>query len=87
MSIETLSRPLTASELKKLTQRQLKTAGLKVEPYSGFGGTSLYMTASEAGIHIQSIVTTSGTKVYGATVENNLSQSKLASLVKLAQGL
>jgi hypothetical protein len=87
VSIETLSRPLTASELKTLTQRQLKAAGLKIEPYSGFGGTSLYMTASAAGIHIQSIVTTSGTKVYGATVENTLAKSKLASLVKLAQSL
>ena len=36
-------------KLKKLTQQQLKTAGLKVSHNSGLGGTSLYMTASESG--------------------------------------
>jgi hypothetical protein len=87
VSIETLSRPLTSSELKKIDEQQLKAAGLKIEPYSGLGGTSFYMTASVAGIHIESIATGSGTKLYGATVESNLSKSKLASLVKLAHNL
>jgi hypothetical protein len=88
VSFETLSRSLTASELKKLvTNQELKAAGLKVVSYPGLGGTSFYMTASAAGIHIQSIATGSGTKLYGATVETNLSKSKLASLVKLAQNL
>jgi hypothetical protein len=88
VSIETLSRSLTSSELKKLvTSQLLKAAGLKVVPYSGLGGTSFYMTASAGGIHIESIATGTGTKLYGATVESNLSKSKLASLVKLAQNL
>jgi hypothetical protein len=88
VSIETLSRPLTSSELKKLvTKQEQKATGLKIESYPGLGGTSFYMTASAGGIHIQSIATGSGTKLYGATVESNLSKSKLASLVKLAQNL
>jgi hypothetical protein len=88
IAIETLSRPLTTSELKKLvTNQEIKAAGLKVASYPGLGGTSFYMTASAAGIHIESITTGSGTKLYAASVESNLSKSKLASLVKLAQSL
>jgi hypothetical protein len=88
LSIETLSRSLTASELKKLvSEQEQKATGLKISPYPGLGGVSFYMTASAAGLHIESIATGSGTKLYGATVDSNLAKSKLASLVKLAQNL
>jgi hypothetical protein len=88
LSIETLSRSLTASELKKLVSVQEQhVTGLKIVPYPGLGGASFYMTASTGGIHIESLATGSGTKLYSATVENNLSKSKLVSLIKLAQNL
>jgi hypothetical protein len=87
ISIETLSRSLTSAELKKLVSSQQKTPGLKITPYPGLGGSAYYMTASAGGIRIESLVTGSGTKLYGATVQTNLSKSKLESLLKLAQQL
>jgi hypothetical protein len=87
VSIETLSRPLTSAELKKLVSEQQKTPGLKITPFPSLGGSAFYMTASAGGIKIESLVTGSGTKLYGATVETNLSTSKLESLLKLAQQL
>jgi hypothetical protein len=87
ISIEKLSRSLTSAELKKLVAGQQKVAGLKITPYPALGGSAYYMTASTAGIRIESLVTGSGTKLYGATVQNNLSKSKLQSLLKLAQQL
>ena len=40
-----------------------------------------------ATIHVESIYRVSGKKLYGATVDRNLSRSKLANLVKLAEKL
>jgi hypothetical protein len=88
VSIETLSRSLTSAELKKLVSLQHETGlNLKIEPYSGLGAAAYYMAFSDGGFRVQSIVTASGTKLYGATVQSNISTSKLASLVKLAEKL
>jgi hypothetical protein len=90
ISEETLSRSLSSKELKKLLQIQQKTTGTKIKivPYSGLGGTAYYMSFSDANIDVQSIITASGTKFYGATVDSStVTKSQLASLVKLAQKL
>jgi hypothetical protein len=88
ISEETLSRSLSAAEMQKLLALQQKSAEkIKVVPYSGLGGTAYYMTFSDATIHVESIFTASGKKLYGATVDSNLSKSKLANLVKLAEKL
>jgi hypothetical protein len=89
LDFETVSKPVTTAELKKLLAKTQTTAGLKVKivPFSALGGESFYMTFSEAGISINSLFTANGTKLYGATVESKLSSSKLESLVKLAEKL
>ncbi len=89
LDYQTYSRALTSAELKKFVAQTQKTPGLglKITPYSGLGGTSFYMTASADNFHIESLITASGTKAYGATVETTTSQSKLVSLVKLAENL
>lgn len=87
ISYETLSRSLTSTELKKLVALQHKTPGLKIEAYPSLGGSAYYMSASDGGFQIESLITGSGTKLYGATVDSALSKSKLASLLKLAQQL
>ncbi len=88
ISKETLSRSLSAAEIQKLLALQQKSAEkIKVVPYSGLGEKAYYMTFSDATIHVESIFTASGRKLYGATVDSNLSKSKLANLVKLAEKL
>ncbi len=92
ISEETLSRSLSKADMQKLLALQQKSEQksaekIKVVPYSGLGGTAYYMTFSDATIHVESIFTASGKKSYGATVDSNLSKSKLANLVKLAEKL
>jgi hypothetical protein len=88
ISEETLSRPLSAAEMQKLLALQQQSAEkIKVVPYSRLGGRAFYMTFSDATIHVESIYKASGRKFYGATVESDLSKSKLANLVRLAERL
>jgi hypothetical protein len=88
ISEETLSRSLSTAEMQKLLALQQKSAEkIKVVPYAALGGRAYYMTFSDATIHVESIVTASGKKLYGAAVDRNLSKSKLANLVKLAEKL
>jgi hypothetical protein len=90
LDIETVSKSVNASELKKLVDKQQSTTGLKVKivPYPGLGSESFLMSFSEGGITAETLVTAeSGTHLVGATVESKLSVSKLASLVKLAEKL
>ena len=88
LTFEITSRPLTAHEVKtglaKTTSATIKTT---VASYSGLGVPGLYFTETSAGIHGQGIVGLSGTTYFGATVDQPLSMSKLASLAKLAQTL
>ena len=88
ISEETLSRSLSAADMQKLLALQQNPAeNIKVVPYAGLGGAAYYVTSSDATIHVASIFTVSGRKIYGATVYINLAQSKLAKLAKLAKRL
>ena len=89
VSIETLSRSLSASELGALVKKEQDIPGLhfKIVPYPGLGSEAYLTTFSEAGLNVESIATESGTKVFGATVDTSTPLSKVASLVKLAQKL
>lgn len=89
VSIETLSRSLTSAELKQLLKNDNRTVGLKLKIVAdpSLGNEAYLMTFSEAGLTVESLVTASGTKVFGATVESGSLASKLPSLVKLAEKL
>jgi len=89
VSLETLSRSLTAADFKKLVDQEhaLSGVGVKVVPYPSLGSEAFLVTVSEAGLKLESLAVESGTKVWGATAEGGLSTSKLASLVKLAAKL
>ena len=89
VSLETLSRSLTAADFKKLVDQEhaLSGVGVKVVPYPSLGSEAYLVTVKEAGLDLESLAVESGTKVYGATAESGLSTSKLASLVKLAAKL
>jgi len=87
--VDTLSRVPSAAEFKKLVEEEHTIPGLKAKivAYPSLGSEAFLFSFSEAGITTKTLTVGSGTKLFGATVENNLSTSKLASLVKLAQNL
>jgi hypothetical protein len=88
LQIEVTSKPITIAEIKQ-TLLKLSTASLKItlNSYSGLGVPALYFTTTGAGIKGQGISGVDGTRIYGASVEQPLSESKLASLAKLAKNL
>jgi hypothetical protein len=81
------SRPLTPAEVTKgLSQAQ--KIKMHIVPYHGLGMTAYYYSFTETGITIQGISGTQGVKEYGAAVyTKNMSLSKLADLVQLAEKL
>jgi hypothetical protein len=89
LSVETLSRSLTAAELKKLVEREDSITGLKLKivAYPSLGSEAYLTTFSEAGLTVENLATESGQHLFAATVESSTSASKLASLVKLAETL
>jgi hypothetical protein len=90
LSYETVSKSLSAAEVKVLVNRTASLTGglhVKISSYSGLSGESYLMSFSESGITVESLVSANGTKLYGATVYGNLAASKLANLVKLAEKL
>jgi hypothetical protein len=89
LSVDTLSRSLTAAELKKLVEKEHSITGLKLKivAYPSLGSEAYLTTFSDSGLSFESLATESGPTLYAATVESNISVSKLASLVKLAEKL
>lgn len=88
LTLEITSRALTPQEIKTQLAR-LKSATLKitVASYTGLGVPGMYFTETGGGITGEGIVGFSGTTYFGASVETTLSESKLASLAKLARSL
>ena len=88
LTYEITSRPLTAQEIQtglaKTSSATLKTT---VTPYSGLGVPAMYFTESSSGIHGEGIVGLAGTTYFGASIDQPLAKSKLASLAKLARTL
>jgi hypothetical protein len=89
LSFETLSRPLTTSEMQQAIAKASKLAKFKFSAYSGLGVPAFYFSLTESGITGQGITGVLGGRNYfGASVETkNVSMSKLAALAKLAEKL
>jgi hypothetical protein len=83
LSFETLSKPLTPSEM------QQSIAKFKFSTYSGLGVPAFYFSLTESGITGQGITgVLGGTNYFGASVESKkVSKSSLAALAKLAEKL
>jgi hypothetical protein len=88
LDLEVTSRPITTREVQ---QELAKTASaslkISVSPYPGLGVPGVYFTEVGGGISAEGISGFVGTKVFGASVFEALSRSKLASLAKLAARL
>jgi len=89
VSIETLSRSLSSTELEQLVKKEQDIPGLhfKIVRYPSLGSEAYLTTFSEQGLNVESIAMESGTKVFGGTVDTSTPISKVVSLVKLAQKL
>jgi hypothetical protein len=89
LSFETISKPLTTSEMQQSLVKASKIAKFKFSAYSGLGVPAFYFSLTEAGITGQGITAVvSGTRYFGASVETkNVSKSELAALAKLAEKL
>jgi hypothetical protein len=85
LTLEVTTKPLTTAEVKKDLQSK-SNASLKitVKAYSGLGVPGLYYAETGAGITGQGISGAVGNRLFGASVEQPLAMSKLASLAKLA---
>jgi hypothetical protein len=88
LTLEVTSRALTPQEVKtQLAKLTTATSKITVATYSGLGVPGLYFTVAGAGITGEGIVGFAGTTYFGASVEEPLSKTKLASLAKLAKTL
>ena len=88
LQIEVTSRALTSQDVQKaLSTKALGTTHLNITQYGGLGVPGFYITFSESGTKTETMSGYAGTHEFGATVYGSLSQSKLASLAKLAQTL
>jgi len=89
LSFETISKPLTTSEMQQSIAKASKLAKFKFSAYSGLGVPAFYFSLTESGITGQGITgVLGGTSYFGASVETkNVSMSQLAALAKLAEKL
>ena len=89
LSFETISKPITPSEMQQSIAKASTLAKFKFSAYSGLGVPGFYFSLTESGITGQGITgVVSGTHYFGASVETkNVSMSKLAALAKLAEKL
>jgi hypothetical protein len=85
------SKALTAAQIQasfKLAEKEAHAIDFKIVSYSGLGVTGFYATESISGIYAQIIAGESGTHSFSAAVySKTLSESKVASLAKLAEKL
>ena len=89
LSFETLSKPLTPSEMQQSIAKASTLAKFKFSTYSGLGVPAFYFSLTESGITGQGITgVLGGTNYFGASVESKkVSKSSLAALAKLAEKL
>jgi hypothetical protein len=89
LSFETISKPLTTSEMQQSIAKASKLAKFKFSAYSGLGVPAFYFSLTESGITGQGITgVLNGKSYFGASVETkNVSMSKLAALARLAEKL
>jgi hypothetical protein len=89
LSFETISKPLTPSEMQQSLAKASKLAKFKFSTYSGLGVPAFYFSLSESGITGQGITAVLGSTTYvGASVESkSVSKSTIAALAKLAEKL
>src|SRR5664280_2315615 len=89
LSFETLSKPLTPSEMQQSIAKASTLAKFKFSTYSGLGVPAFYFSLTESGITGQGITgVLGGTTYFGASVESKkVSKSSLDALAKLAEKL
>ena len=89
LSFETISKPLTSSEMQQSLAKSSALAKFKFSPYSGLGVPAFYFSLTESGITGQGITgVLGGTTYFGASVESKtVSKSAIAALAKLAEKL
>ena len=88
LSFETLSKPLTTSQMQKLVKKDTSLAKFVFSPYPGLGAPAFYFTLTESGITGQGISIDKGLHYYGASVETGkTSKAKVAALASLAEKL
>jgi hypothetical protein len=89
LSFETISKPLTPSEMQQSIAKASTLAKFKFSAYSGLGVPAFYFSLTESGITGQGITgVLGGTSYFGASVESKkVSKSSLAALAKLAEKL
>jgi len=87
LSFETISKPLTPSEMQQSLAKASKARKFKFSTYSGLGVPAFYFSLSESGITGQGITAVLGSTTYvGASVESkSVSKSTIAALAKLAE--
>ncbi len=88
LEFEITSKPYTVSQERHLLLAAASaTLKIKVVPYGGLGFPAFYFTDSDGGVSAEGITGVDGTRLFGATVNDQISQSKLAALVVLAEKL
>jgi hypothetical protein len=83
---DALTVALDSREQQLLALQQKSAEKIKVVPSQGLGGTAYDMTFSDATITSRA-ASPRQARIHGAIVDSDLSKSKLANLVKLAEEL